>query len=395
MLFVSKLFLLAFSINVISSRADMELPCDQVSQNHQMCSQERFRTKCQKECTGNNGNNNDGNNGNSANKLTTSKPTNGNDHHGSSEETHVDHKTKAARRSGKKFTSKSVTGSTKTMQMNHDNENHNHQVTKLSTTKPVSSRMVNSNHEQGKSQENHQNNDNHDHPFTKVTTKPISSRLINSNHNEERDQESHQNDNNHDHPFTKVTTKPVSSRMVNSNHESHGSHENNNNNDHHDDHQSTKHVTHIFSKSTTKHPSNTGGAQRSASATTHCDKITPCVKKETADEGFRSRCKAAGIPDTCLDKCRYDVTFEEMKKAMLGKQCPMDKMRDFLICGSKNQDNRACCQQAGLLDGKKAFCHPFCNPSGNEWPTSNPVKYLPCASEMAGMMQCHWAGLTE
>jgi len=81
---------------------------------------------------------------------------------------------------------------------------------------------------------------------------------------------------------------------------------------------------------------------------------------------------------------------------MLSKQCPMDQMREYLKCASNNQDNRMCCQQTGLLEGKKAFCHPFCNPSGAEWPTSGQaMKYLPCSAEMGAMMTCHWAGLTD
>jgi len=128
----------------------------------------------------------------------------------------------------------------------------------------------------------------------------------------------------------------------------------------------------------------------------NCNKVDPCVPKSTADAGFKSRCQAAGIAATCLDKCRYDVTWEELKKAMLSKKCPIDGMRDYLKAGANNQDNRSCCQTKGVTEGKRAFCHPFCNPNGSEWPGPHEgAKYLPCASEMSAIMNCHWAGLTS
>jgi len=97
-----------------------------------------------------------------------------------------------------------------------------------------------------------------------------------------------------------------------------------------------------------------------------------------------------------LDKCKYDVTFDELKKAMLGKQCPIGGMRTYLQCGANSQDNRSCCEKTGVLEGKRAFCHPFCNPNGAEWPASNQaMKYMPCAGQLNAIMRCHHAGLSE
>jgi len=65
------------------------------------------------------------------------------------------------------------------------------------------------------------------------------------------------------------------------------------------------------------------------------------------------RCKKRGIKETCWEKCRYDVTFDELKKAMMSKQCPIAGMRDYLKAGANEQDNRLCCDKTGTLTNNK------------------------------------------
>jgi len=164
---------------------------------------------------------------------------------------------------------------------------------------------------------------------------------------------------------------------------------------HHKKHHTKKHEATDAPNSGNNNPNPPSNPNSNRKNNANCNKVDPCVDKQTADAGFRQRCQSANIASTCLDKCRYDITFAELKKAILSKDCPMDQMRDYLKAGANNQDNRGCCKAKGVTEGKREFCHPFCNPNGNEWPgPKEGGKYLPCASQMNAIMNCHWAGLT-
>jgi len=175
--------------------------------------------------------------------------------------------------------------------------------------------------------------------------------------------------------------------------------DNSDNNDNSNNNQDTTTTTRKSGNNPTTSTKSSSGdsgkaSTKGSSGSSNCNKIDPCVDVATANAGFLERCKAKGIKETCLDKCRYDVTFDELKKAMLGGKCPIAGMRDFLKCGANGNDNRACCEKTGVLEGKRDFCFPFCNPDGDTWPAQKEaMKYLPCASQMAQIMKCHWAGI--
>jgi len=225
-----------------------------------------------------------------------------------------------------------------------------------------------------------------------ITNKPISTGMTNSHTGLDHSHE------------TGMTNKPISTGITNSpsgdHHDDqnrqvvpavHHSNEDHNDGDSNEDHASNKPSSRKFS---TRHPSTP--STKSNKSNKNCNKVDPCVDLAKANEGFRKRCQDAGIKDTCWEKCKYDVTFDELKKAMLGKQCPIDGMRTYLQCGANSQDNRACCEKTGVLEGKRAFCYPFCNPNGADWPGQNQaMKYMPCAGQLNAIMRCHWAGLSD
>jgi len=347
--------------------AAIDFPCDQVKNNPAACTFDRFKTKCAKECGGNTNTQNNANNGNNGGGggggPVTTKPVTVH-HGGSSEERSITKSNQEGKIFGKgKKTPKPKSGEVGATVTVHQ-DIHQDSTIKV-TDRPFSTGAGHS----------YSHGDHHDStkiftggPFTGVTNSVNGVHSNNGGHH-----------NNEEHRST----------------EGHHSNENHNGDSGSKEHSHnpSSHSTGHHSTATTKNPS--AGVARSQS-NKNCNKVDPCVDKAVADEGFKKRCQAAGIKDTCWDKCRYDITFDELKKAMLSKLCPMDGMRAYLQCGANSQDNRSCCTQTGVLEGKRAFCHPFCNPTGAEWPAPNQaMKYLPCASQMNAIMRCHWAGLTE
>jgi hypothetical protein len=132
--------------------------------------------------------------------------------------------------------------------------------------------------------------------------------------------------------------------------------------------------------------------KKASSGKKQCDKVSPCLSKQEANNNFRQRCSQLEWTNPgCIDHCNYDEGAAELKPAFTKGPCKLTELRQYLKASANNKDNSGCCQKTGVADFKGGLCMAFCNPAGPFWPGKGEgLKYAPCVGVLNGIQNCHY-----
>lgn len=139
-------------------------------------------------------------------------------------------------------------------------------------------------------------------------------------------------------------------------------------------------------KATTKKPNNNNNNKKK------CDRVSPCIGKQEANNNFRQRCSQMEWANpACIDHCNYDEGAAELKPAFTKGPCKLNELRPYLKASANNKDNTGCCEKTGVAAFKGGLCIAFCNPAGAFWPgKGEALKYAPCVGVLNGIQNCHY-----
>uniref|UniRef100_A0A0K0F4P0 DB domain-containing protein n=1 Tax=Strongyloides venezuelensis TaxID=75913 RepID=A0A0K0F4P0_STRVS len=121
----------------------------------------------------------------------------------------------------------------------------------------------------------------------------------------------------------------------------------------------------------------------------------PCIPMSEANLRLSTCCKNKNMPVGCQELCRYDVTEEEVKRALNTGKCSLLNVAPFLECAADRKDNINCCKSKNIAGKSGPQCEVFCsaNKSGPNPYGILGIQHIVCGQTMYDLLQCHLSGL--
>ncbi|CAJ0572318.1 unnamed protein product, partial [Mesorhabditis spiculigera] len=114
----------------------------------------------------------------------------------------------------------------------------------------------------------------------------------------------------------------------------------------------------------------------------------PCITKEVANQRFSNCCARLG--EGCQSMCNYDANLATMQLAVLTGRCPLQKVRDIMICASGYKDVTQCCQAYNVFEPGFEHCRPYCNPAGGLPEGGLLSEKYKCLAKLSFIQQCFY-----
>ncbi|VDM99373.1 unnamed protein product, partial [Thelazia callipaeda] len=116
----------------------------------------------------------------------------------------------------------------------------------------------------------------------------------------------------------------------------------------------------------------------------------PCVTLSEANSIF-SQCCLNKLPIGCQQLCKYDVTKNEIKEAIVKGLCRITYVVSILACASDGHDNSECCKYKAIAAKSGPQCEAFCRPEIEIKELG--MQHLVCQRIFSDLVNCHMSGL--